>query len=109
MVPNVTQRTSFRQVPQGWVGLLLMAICWPLNWGFADETRRTSYLFFPIWLGYILTVDALVQLRSGNSLLRRSRLGFGLLFVASAPAWWLFEWINWRTRNWEYLGASQFS
>ena len=25
------------------------------------------------------------------------------------PAWWLFEIINWRTGNWEYLGAGTFT
>jgi hypothetical protein len=74
-----------------------------------DDTRRTSYLFFPLWLGYILTVDGLVLLRSGTSILTRSRLHFGLNFVVSAPAWWLFEVINWRTRNWQYLGGEVFS
>ncbi len=94
---------------QGWVGLALIAVCWPLNWLLPDETRRTSYLFFPLWLGYILTMDGLVALRSGTSIFTRSRLQFALLFVASAPGWWLFEVINWRTQNWEYLGRQSFS
>ena len=32
-----------------------------------------------------------------------------LLFVASVPAWWLFEAINRRTGNWEYLGSNAFT
>jgi hypothetical protein len=39
----------------------------------------------------------------------RSRRGFVLLFILSVPAWWLFEIINWRTGNWEYLGAGTFT
>jgi hypothetical protein len=70
---------------------------------------RTAYLFFPLWLGYILVVDALVLNRSGTSLLTRSVRGFGFLFLLSAPAWWLFEVINWRTQNWEYLGSNTLS
>lgn len=93
----------------GWAGVLLIAVFWPLNWLLPDETRRTSYLFFPLWLGYILVVDALVAARSGTSMLSRSRVDFILLFLASAPAWWLFEMINWRTQNWEYLGRNTFS
>jgi hypothetical protein len=92
---------------RGWVGLLLVAVCWPLNWTLPGV--RTSYLFFPLWLGYILTVDALVQIRRGNSLWSRSRKNFVLLFVISAPVWWLFELINLRTANWEYLGRDLFS
>lgn len=34
---------------------------------------------------------------------------FLLLFVISTPAWWLFELINLRTANWEYLGRELFS
>ena len=70
---------------------------------------RTAYLFFPLWLGYILVVDALVLSRTGTSLWTRSRRDFVLLFVASVPAWWLFEAINRRTGNWEYLGSNAFT
>jgi hypothetical protein len=93
--------------PQGWLGLLLLAICWPLNW--ALPGNRTAYLFFPLWLGYILVVDALVLNRTGTSLWARSRRDFMLLFVTSVPAWWLFEAINRRTANWEYLGSNAFT
>lgn len=92
---------------QGRVGLLLAAVCWPLNWTLPGA--RTAYLFFPLWLGYILVVDALVFRRTGSSLWTRSRRGFVLLFVLSAPSWWLFEIINNRTGNWEYHGASGFT
>jgi hypothetical protein len=91
----------------GRFGLLLVAVCWPLNWTLHGQ--RTAYLFFPLWLGYILVVDALVYRRSGTSLWSRSRRGFALLFLLSAPAWWLFEIINSRTANWEYLGAGGFT
>jgi hypothetical protein len=91
----------------GWVGLILVAVCWPLNWVLPGT--RTSYLFFPLWLGYILVVDALVQRRTGNSLWSRSRKNFVLLFFISAPVWWLFELINLRTANWEYTGRALFS
>jgi len=70
---------------------------------------RTAYLFFPLWLGYILVIDALVLWRTGSSLWSRQRRGFILLFILSAPSWWLFEFINRRTGNWEYLGSSHFT
>lgn len=98
---------SIWTAPQGRLGLALIAVCWPLNWALPGV--RTSFLFFPLWLGFILTVDALVLSRSGTSILTRSRRDFVRLFFVSAPAWWLFEVINWRTRNWEYLGADKFS
>ncbi|MBI2948715.1 MAG: hypothetical protein HYY23_13830 [Verrucomicrobia bacterium] len=91
----------------GLIGLIMIAVLWPLNWFLPG--LRTAYLFFPLWLGYILFVDALVLKRSGTSLYTRSRAEFWALFVVSAPAWWLFEVINWRTKNWEYLGGETFS
>src|SRR5436190_834388 len=103
---NLRKRSAVR-VTQGWIGLILLAICWPLNWTMPG--MRTAYLFFPLWLGYSLVVDALVLARTGNSLWMRSRRGFVLLFVASAPVWWIFEVINQRTGNWEYLGSSTFT
>lgn len=100
-------RQLTRLAPQGWLGLLLLAVCWPLNWTLPG--LRTAYLFFPLWLGYILVMDALVRWRAGTSLWSRSRRGFILLFLLSAPAWWLFEVINRRTGNWEYLGVNTFT
>jgi hypothetical protein len=91
----------------GWAGVLLIAVAWPLNW--ALPGMRTHILFFPLWLGYILVVDWLTLRRTGSSLLSRSPRDFGLLFLYSAPAWWLFEVINWRTANWQYLGREEFS
>ena len=106
---ETAQTCTLLRTQHAYVGLLLIAVFWPLNWLLPEETRRTSYLFFPLWLGYALTVDALVLARSGTSILDRSRRDFILLFITSAPAWWLFEWINKRTRNWEYVGGEAFS
>jgi len=92
--------------PHGWAGLFLICVAWPLNW--ALPGMRTHLLFFPLWLGYALAVDALVLRWRGTSLLTRSPRDFALLFAYSAPAWWLFEALNWRTQNWEYLGADGF-
>jgi hypothetical protein len=92
---------------QFWLGLLLVGVFWPLNW--FTGGLRTAYFFFPLWLGYILTVDGLVYLSKGSSLLSRNWRAFVGLFLVSAPAWWLFEVLNWRLRNWEYLGRDQIS
>jgi hypothetical protein len=109
-VQNAWTITTFvSKTPQMWIGLLLIATFWPLNWLLPDATLRTAYLFFPLWLGYALTVDALVVLRLGTSILTRSKLAFFRLFLVSAPAWWIFELINHRTRNWEYLGTDSFT
>jgi len=73
------------------------------------EGNRTSWAFFPLWLGFILFLDAL-NLRIGRtSLLSRNWRKFIGLFLVSAPSWWLFEVFNWRLGNWEYLGRGQFT
>ncbi len=92
--------------PHGWAGVLLIVFAWPLNWGLPG--LRTHLLFFPLWLGYALLVDALVLRRRGTSILARSPRDFALLFACSAPVWWLFEAFNLRTQNWEYLGGDRF-
>jgi hypothetical protein len=102
-----SERTARLLPSQGWLGLLLIAVCWPLNWLLPG--LRTHLLFFPLWLGYILTMDGLVFLRKGTSLLTRSRARFISLFLISAPAWWLFELLNWRIQNWHYQGREQFT
>src|SRR6476646_5175161 len=91
---------------QGWVGLALIATCWPLNW---TVKGITAYLFGPLWLGYVLAVDALTAVRTGTSIWTRSRKDLVILFVASSPVWCIFEMINNLTRNWEYLGSNHFT
>ncbi len=91
----------------GWLGLALVAVAWPINWFWPG--LRTHWAFFPLWLGYSLTVDALAYRRCGQSLFSRSPKRYGLLFIISAPAWWLFEALNLRTQNWHYLGRAYFS
>jgi len=92
---------------QGWVGLLLVGIFWPLNWCLPGS--RTLWGFFPLWLGYALTMDGLTLAASGSSLLRRGARSYLGLFLCSAPIWWVFEAINGRTRNWIYLGVEDIS
>lgn len=97
-----------RQYPAyGWVGVVLIVLFWALNWGL--EGLRTHILFFPLWLGYALAVDALVAMRTGTSPIERSPRRFCLWFVLSAPAWWLFELFNKHTANWQYVGSDAFS
>lgn len=91
----------------GWIGLILVFLFWFLNWFLPGQ--RTIWGFFPLWLGYAITVDALVMRRKGNSLMTRNvRVWAGLFFV-SAPVWWLFELLNMRTQNWFYPGTESLS
>lgn len=91
----------------GFLGLTLIAVAWPASWFQLEPLGQ--HAFFPLWLGYILTVDALVLRRTGTSLLTRSPIAFSVMFLISIPSWWLFEGVNNLTRNWHYLGAEEYS
>ena len=91
----------------GWFGILFIIVSWYLNWFLSG--LRTDWAFFPIWLGFCLTVDAIVYIRKGTSLLKRNIKKYILLFVISAPVWWLFELFNSFTQNWFYDGRQFFT
>lgn len=87
-------------------GLALIGLFWPLNWCLPGA--RTAWLFFPLWLGYIFTMDGLLSRRTGSPLLSRDRRWFAALFPLSAAIWWLFELLNLRGQNWTYVGEEGF-
>ncbi len=95
----------------GWIGLILIIVFWILAWGRFDWLPGVirENTFFPLWLGYILTMDGLRYRRTGNSLLSRSPRLFVALFPASALAWWYFEFVNRFVQNWWYAGVEDYS
>jgi hypothetical protein len=94
----------------GWLGLGLIALSWPAAWTHQGWLGPVAdHTFFPLWLGYILTVDALVFRRAGASPLSRNFTRWLALFPASAVTWWYFELLNRFIQNWLYLGAEHFS
>lgn len=104
MSRNLTTRTVS---PQLAIGIILIAITWPLAW--FGPAPASWYTFFPLWLGYILTVDGLTFLRSGTSLLARDARRFALLFAFSIPLWWVFEFANQFLQNWHYQLPRDYS
>lgn len=106
MIPNKTD--AITKFPfHGWVGLILVVLTWTLNWSL--QGLRTHLLFFPLWVGFCLAIDALTFFRKGDSLLKRNPRAYIGLFFISALGWWIFEIINLRTQNWSYLGKGLFS
>jgi hypothetical protein len=91
----------------GWIGILLVIVFWYLNWFLTG--LRTDWAFFSLWLGFCLTIDGIVFLRRGTSLLKRNVKKYILLFLISAPVWWLFEAFNSVTQNWFYDGKQYFT
>jgi hypothetical protein len=104
---KLVERESSTFPLHGWLGLGLVILFWILNWTLPGV--RTHWGFFPLWLGYCLTIDGLVCWRTGTSLLTRSPRQYVGLFLVSAPVWWIFELLNVRTQNWTYIGAEIFS
>ena len=91
----------------GWAGVLLVAAGWLLAWKeglVPDEWRR--HTFAVLWLGYIVTMNALTVRRGGAAPLVQRPRGFLSLFPASAALWWLFEYLNQFARNWHYGGVA---
>lgn len=88
----------------GWT-LLWWALAWTRFDGFAPAQR---YTFFPLWLGFIVTVNALAVRRHDTCLMTRAPGRWLALFGASALFWWGFEWLNRFVRNWHYLGVQDF-
>lgn len=97
---NVTSSAATRFPVWFWAGLGLIAIWWPIAW--LQWRPVSDYYFFPLWLGFILTVDGLIAIRTGTSLISRARWRVALLFLLSVPLWWLFEAFNQILQNWHY-------
>ncbi len=87
--------------PRLLLGLLLVACWWILAWG--DFGAISHYYFFPLWLGYILVADGLVWWKTASSPIVRLGWRYPLVFVVSAPFWWLFELFNQVLTNWSYI------
>lgn len=90
----------------GWAGMLLTGVSWWLAWSRQPWMAGVQiHTFTPLWLGFILVVNALEQRLSGSCFLGRSPRRFLLLFPVSAVFWWLFEYLNRFVQNWHYSGT----
>ena len=91
----------------GWLGLGSATVMWTLAWTrFKWFSPFQPYTFIPQWLFYILVMNALTQMRSGNCPMLRNPSFFLRLFMASAVLWWVFEYLNRFVNNWIYEDAS---
>jgi len=90
----------------GWLGLALIAVGWSLAWkgGLVPPGWR-RHTFTPLWLGYVIAMNALVFHRTGRSPLTHRTGWFLTLFPVSAAFWWLFEYLNQFANNWYYTGT----
>jgi hypothetical protein len=93
----------------GWAGTGLGAVSWILAWSRIPWMGGfQAHAFTPLWIAFILLVNALTVRRTGRCLmLSRTRL-FLLLFPVSAGFWWSFEYLNRFVGNWRYVGGTDF-
>ncbi len=94
----------------GWTGGALVLSAWLLAWLRSPGLGPwQGYAFTPLWLGYILVVNALAFRRTGRCLLLDRPRFLGGLFFLSAVFWWYFEYLNRFVQNWHYLGVGPLS
>ncbi|MBW2675320.1 MAG: hypothetical protein JRD89_18225 [Deltaproteobacteria bacterium] len=109
----VLSALTVRRVPEdaypfpwwGWLGLTAGVVFWILAWTrFSWFSQFQFYTFVPLWLCYILLVNALVYRRQGGCMLTAGPGFFLILFPVSAAFWWFFEYLNRYVQNWYYTG-----
>jgi hypothetical protein len=93
----------------GWAGAGLGAASWILAWvripWMGDFQAHT---FTPLWIAFILLVNAFTMRRTGRCLMLSRTRPFLLLFPVSAGFWWSFEYLNRFVGNWRYVGGVDF-
>ncbi len=104
---KVVSARAKRRLPWwGWVALAVLLVSWLLAWTrfawFAPFQRLT---FIPLWLSYIVLVNALCVRQSGSCPLLHEPALFFSLFPISAVFWWFFEYLNQFVQNWFYIGV----
>ncbi len=68
-----------------------------------------AFTFTPLWLGYIVVVNALTCRRIGHCMMLHRPRYFLSLFPLSAALWWSFEYLNRFVQNWYYLGGQELT
>ncbi len=115
--PAYTSQGTFHQRPVhgrfprwGWLAVCWTLLAWWLAWTRYEWMRPLqAHTFTPLWLGYIVIVNALTYRRTGHCMLvHRPRYLFSL-FPLSACFWWSFEYLNRFVQNWYYVGGEELT
>jgi hypothetical protein len=85
-------------------------VAWVLAWTrFRWFAGLQAFTFTPLWVGYVVVINALTWWRSGRCMLMdRPRYLLGLALL-SAGFWWYFEYLNRFVQNWYYVGVDHLS
>lgn len=94
----------------GWLGAALATLFWMLAWNrFTWFEPFQLFTFTPLWLGYILFINAWTFRRVRHCLIADQPRYFFWLFPLSAAFWWFFEYLNRFVQNWHYIGVQDFT
>lgn len=105
---DAATRTSFPR--WGVAGIMLTLFAWFIAWTRLPWMASVqTHTFIPLWLGYIVTVNACTYSRSGRSPLTDETRFYLALFPMSALFWWFFEYLNRFVQNWHYVGIEAFT
>ncbi len=103
------QRDQHKFPLWGWLGILWLVSAWLLAWNrFSWFERWQEFTFTPLWLGYVIVINALTYRRSGRCMMLDRKLYFLGLFPLSAAFWWCYEYLNRFVQNWYYAGGTEF-
>ncbi|MBT8374698.1 MAG: hypothetical protein KJN80_07295 [Deltaproteobacteria bacterium] len=90
----------------GWMSLFTCILFWGIAWSrFAFVKLFQPHTFAPLWISFIVWLNALTFRRTGRSLLTHKTRLFFILFPLSAAFWWFFEYLNRFVQNWYYVGV----
>lgn len=91
----------------GYLGIISGIVSWLLAWNrFPWFSRFQPYTFTPLWLSYIVVINAIKYRRDGICTITKAPVRFLALFPVSAIFWWLFEYLNRFVQNWHYVNVS---
>ena len=110
-ISQATDQKKIKSFPfWGWSGVFFLLIFWIIAWTrlpLFESIQR--FTFTPLWLVYILVINALSFHRTGHCCLTDRTAYFIWLFPLSAAFWWSFEYLNRFVSNWYYIGVSDLS
>jgi hypothetical protein len=94
----------------GWLGIGWTSVWWVVAWTRVPWLAAVQeHTFTPLWLGYIVTVNAAAFARTGRCMMLHRPSYLLSLFFLSAAFWWLFEYLNRFVQNWYYVGIAELT
>ena len=94
----------------GYAALAWTAAWWVIAWTRLPAAASVQpHTFTPLWLGYIVAVNAWTFAHTGRCMITHQPRRLGALFIVSAGFWWFFEYLNRFVQNWYYEGIADFT